>query len=114
MARKRSLKQYQLDVSVELARSGLKSGKYTSIRHAAAALEIHRVTLRRRLSGGSSNTTAKEHSQHLSNIEEKELYKWIKSLSKSGYAPTHYIVKECAQEIILQRVVGGEAQIAVT
>lgn len=79
--------------------SAYKSQAYTSIRKCASIFSIPESTLRFRLAGGVSRSTAHEHEQYLSTAEEQTLTKWISKLSKFGYPVSPKIARELAFEI---------------
>jgi len=58
--------------------------QYRSIREAAAAQDIDRKTLRRRIEGGLSRAIAREPQQLLSNEQEHQLKRWILDLEIVG------------------------------
>jgi hypothetical protein len=57
----------------------------------------------RRVKGGLSRTKARQTQQLLTQTQEETLLKWIKCLTASGYAPSHRILREAADEIRTER-----------
>ena len=84
--------------------SAYKNNEYTSIRKCAASYSIAESTLRLRLSGGVSRSTAHEHEQYLLTAEEQTLIKWISKLSKYGCPVSPKFTRELAFEIRRSRV----------
>ena len=60
--------------------SDYQTRRYTSIRAAAAANDVNRMTLARRLQGGNLRVIAREPQQLLSNQQEQMLVRWILDL----------------------------------
>lgn len=83
--------------------------RYTSIRAAAAANDVDRVTLGRRLHGGLSVTQSREPQQSLTNTQEILLKGWIIDLEAQGHAPTFSTVRELA--IIVSKSTNGPQSI---
>lgn len=76
-----------------------------SIRKAAEAWGVPESTLRRRLKGGLTRTTAHAFEQRLSPQQETHLSSWIQVQEALGYAPTHANVRALASRILRQ---GGD------
>jgi hypothetical protein len=53
--------------------------------------------------GGLTRKQARTKQQLLSKTQEKTVLKWIKELTISGYAPSHRILREVANEIRASR-----------
>ena len=99
MVQKRSIKALEREIEIEKAVLAVKSNQYKSIYAAAKALKVPEETLRRRLKGGHTRVEARRKQQLLSKIQEQTLLKWIKGLTISGYAPSHRILREVAEEV---------------
>ena len=79
---------------------GVQNKKYKSSYEAAKLLGVCERTVQRHVKGISlTRTEARQKQQLLSKIEEKTLLKWIKELTASGYAPSHRILREVAEEV---------------
>jgi hypothetical protein len=100
MVRKRSIKAQERDILLSKAVLGVENGKYKTAQAAATTLGLRPDTVRRRISG-VCGTLAKSHQKHqlLSKNQERTLLKWIKELTTSGYAPSHQILREVADEV---------------
>ena len=99
MVKKRSIKALKREIEVEKAITAIKSGQFKSVYAAAKALGLPERTLCRRLKGGSTRSEARLQQQLLSKNQEETLLKWIKGLTLSGYAPSHQILREVAEEV---------------
>src|SRR5437870_4354034 len=99
MVRRRSQKAAENDKLVEEAVAGVLSGKYKSGHEAAKLLGANRATVYNRLTGKPSRSTARLDQQLLHDHEEIVLTKWIKELTITGYAPSHSLLREMAEEI---------------
>lgn len=76
-----------------------RAGKYTSILELANATSIPRTTLRRRLNGGVSHSTAHKQGQYLSTAKEKTLIRWISRLATQGCPVSPSLAYNLAFEI---------------
>jgi hypothetical protein len=99
MVRKRSLKALEREIEMQKAVLAVKSNQYKSVYAAAKDLGIPEQTLRRRVNGKHTRIEARQQQQLLSKNQEKTLLKWIKELTVSGYAPSHRILREVADEV---------------
>ncbi|KFY63119.1 hypothetical protein V496_04181 [Pseudogymnoascus sp. VKM F-4515 (FW-2607)] len=99
MVEKRSIKAQKLNLRLSEAVLGVQTGKFKSAQAAAIALGLRPDTVRRRLRGTPSRIEARQKQQLLSKNQEKTLLKWIKELTTSGYAPSHWILREVADEV---------------
>jgi Tc5 transposase DNA-binding domain len=99
MVRRKSQKAQELDIQVTEAVLGVQSGKYKSAYAAAKALGLCKDTVLKRVKGGLTRQEAHQRQQLLSAAQEKTLLKWINGLTISGYAPTHCLLREIADEI---------------
>jgi hypothetical protein len=99
MVEKTSIKAQKLNLRLSEAVLGVQTGKYKSAQAAAIALGLRPDTVRRRLRGTPSRVEARQKQQLLSKNQEKTLLKWIKELTISGYAPSHRILREVADEV---------------
>ncbi|PQM43456.1 hypothetical protein VC83_09583 [Pseudogymnoascus destructans] len=103
MVRKRSQKAEELEVLLAQAVAGVKSGLYKSSYGAAKALHLRPDTVLQRVNGKLSRREARRQQQLLSPAQEQTLLKWIKVLTISGYAPSHRILRDIADEIRVNR-----------
>ncbi|KFY70841.1 hypothetical protein V499_08932, partial [Pseudogymnoascus sp. VKM F-103] len=78
MVKRRSIKAQERNLRLSEAVLGVQTGKYKSSNAAAIALGLWPDTVRKR---------------------EIVLLKWIKELTASGYAPSHRILREVADEV---------------
>jgi hypothetical protein len=92
MVRKRSIKALEHEIEIQKAVSAVKSNQYKSVYAAAKAFKLPERTLQRRIE-------ARQQQQLLSKNQEQTLLKWIKELTYSGYAPSHRILQEVADEV---------------
>jgi hypothetical protein len=103
MVRKRSIKALEHEIEIQKAVLAIKSNQYKSIHAAVKALGLPKDTLRRRVNGGNTRIEARQQQQLLSKTQEQTLLKWIKQLTSSGYAPSHWILREVADEVRTNR-----------
>ena len=103
MVRQRSIKAIERNVILNEAIIGVKSGKYKSPYAAAKALGVNLTTVLHRMKGGLTRQEARQQQQLLSKTQEETLLKWIKELTISGYAPSHHILREVAEDIRADR-----------
>jgi hypothetical protein len=103
MVRQKSLIAQELDIRIREAILAIKSGTYKSAYEAAKVLKLDKNTLYKRFTGRLSRTEARQKQQHLTKTQEQTLLKWIKTLTASGYAPSHRILREVATEIRTKR-----------
>jgi hypothetical protein len=66
----------------------------------ARQYSIPRGTLRARLKGGYSHSTAAEHLQRLSIVQEQRLVDWILAQDALGLPPTHGQIRELATRVL--------------
>jgi predicted DNA-binding protein YlxM (UPF0122 family) len=59
--------------------------------------------VQRRVRSTPTRTEARQQQQLLSKNQEKTLLKWIKELTSSGYAPSHWILREVANKVRINR-----------
>ena len=71
-----------------------QSRRYPTIRAAAAANDVNRMTLSRRLQGGTSRAIARETQQLLSNQQEQMLVQWILDLEAQGHPPSFTQIRD--------------------
>lgn len=83
-----------------------KARKKVSLQGIAREFTVGRQTLQNRLNGMQPRNKAHEESMNLSNAEERELVRWITTLTQRGYAPRYRTVQEMAENIRKQRVRG--------
>jgi hypothetical protein len=77
----------------------LSTNQYSSIRAAAAAFDVDRRTLTRRLRGGLTHTQAAQPSLLLSPEQERLLIQWILDLERAGHPPSHVQIREFVELI---------------
>jgi hypothetical protein len=82
--------------SIQDALLAYTGGEYPSIRAAATAYGVDRMTLARRLKGGNTRREARVSQQILSPIQEDLLIKWITDLDIAGAPPSFAQVREFA------------------
>ncbi|KFY32475.1 hypothetical protein V493_00161 [Pseudogymnoascus sp. VKM F-4281 (FW-2241)] len=100
MVKRRSIKAQERDFRLSEAILGIQTRKYKSANAAAVALGLRPDTVRRRVSGVQhTQAEAQLPYQLLSKNQEIILLKWIKGLTASGYAPSHRILREVAEEV---------------
>jgi hypothetical protein len=99
MTRKRSIKALEREIEIQKAVLAVKSNQYKSIYAAAKALGLPFESLRHRINWGHTRAEARLLQQLLSKNQEATLLKWIKELTSSGYAPSHRILREVAEEV---------------
>jgi hypothetical protein len=99
MVEKRSIKAQELNLRLSKAVSGVQSGKFKTAYAAAKALGLRAETVRSRIRGTPTRLEARQKQQLLSKNQEQTLLKWIKGLTLSGYAPSHRILREVAEEV---------------
>jgi transposase len=100
MVRKKSRKSEELEALLAEAILGIQNKKYKSSYEAAKALGLSCNTVSKRVSQQRpSRQEARQKQQLLSKNQEATLLKWIKELTTSGYAPSHRILHEVAEEV---------------
>ena len=99
MTRQKSQQAKELDSLLAEAVLGVNSGVYKSSYAAAKVLGLRPNTVLNRVKGGSTRQQARQQQQNLTPTQEETLLKWIKQLTITGYAPTHSLLREMAEEI---------------
>jgi predicted transcriptional regulator len=100
MVRQKTQKSKELEALLAEAILGIQNKKYKSSYEAAKALGLSRNTVSKRVSQQRpSRQEARQKQQLLSKNQERTLLKWIKELTNSGYAPSHRILREVADEV---------------
>src|SRR6266852_2909197 len=97
------------EVRLQQAIDDYQTRRYPSIRAAAAANDVDRKTLGRRLKGGISVAQSREPQQLLSNQQEEMLKRWIIDLEAQGHPPTFSAVRELA--VVVSKATGGPESI---
>jgi helix-turn-helix, Psq domain len=69
-----------------------KKNSKVSLRSVARDYNVPRQTLKDRLDGKQSRNKAQENTMQLTHPEEKELVRWITTLTERGYAPRYRTV----------------------
>lgn len=80
------------------------TGQFSSVRACATAFNLPEATLRRRLKGHVSRSTAHENMQNLSPAEEETLVRWIARLTRTGYPISPSLTLKMAEEVRRSRV----------
>jgi Tc5 transposase DNA-binding domain len=106
MVRRRSEKAAQSEARVKDALNQVHTKTATTGYGAAKATGASKSTVYRRLSGGKNRAEARQSQQLLHDHEEKALIAWITMMSATGNPVGHACVKEMAEEIRSQRVLG--------
>jgi len=96
---RKSIKALEREIEIQKAVLAVKSNQYKSIYAAAKALGLPFESLQRRVNGGHTRAEARLLQQLLSKNQETTLLKCIKELTSSGYAPSHRILREVAEEV---------------
>jgi hypothetical protein len=112
MVKRKSIKAQELDLRLSEAVLGVQTRKFKSAYAAAKALGLRPNTVVSRVRGGSTHTEARQQQQLLSKNQEQTLLKWIKELTASGYAPSHRILREVAEEVRLNKCRVFQAQVS--
>jgi len=84
----------------------IQAGEFESIGQAVRETGFPKTTLHRRLHGAKPRNKAQEERQNLTEVEEKELARWITLCTVSGRAPIPEVVREMAEGIRRRRVKG--------
>jgi hypothetical protein len=95
----KSQRAKELNSLLEEAVLGVNSRVYKSSYAAAKALGLRPNTILNHVNGGSTQQQAQQQQQNLTPTQEEILLKWIKQLTITGYAPTHSLLHEIAEEI---------------
>jgi hypothetical protein len=103
MVKRKSIKAQELDLRLSEAVLGVRTKKFKSANAAAVALGLRPDSVHKRLRGRSTRIEARQQQQLLSKNQEQTLLKWIKELTSSGYAPSHRILREVADEVRTNR-----------
>jgi hypothetical protein len=99
MVKRRSIKAQELDLRLSEAVEGVKTRKFKSAYAVAKVLGLCPNTVIDRINGSSTCVEVHQKQQLLSKNQEIILLKWIKELTTSGYAPSHCILREVAEEV---------------
>ena len=78
-------------------------GQIQSIRKAAAAFDVPRSTLHRRVKGGATRQQAQVNNRKLLPTEEAALIQWIESLDDRGMSPTIGYIRQMADLLLRER-----------
>jgi len=92
--------------AVDAALRDYRAKLFPSLNAAAKAHGVPESTLRAHKNGRVSRPQAREAQQLLSASEEKALVRWIIDLSRSGFPPRKTRVKDMAEELRKQRLIG--------
>lgn len=84
----------------------IKLGEFESMGQAVRETGFSKTTLHRRFHGGKSRNKVQEEKQNLTEVEEKELARWITLCTVSGRAPIPEVIHEMAEGIRRRRVKG--------
>jgi hypothetical protein len=80
--------------AIQQALQDLKDNKYPSIRAAASAHAVSRVTLSARLGGGQTRKQARQTQLLLSPAQENVLKRWILNLEAIKHPPNYDRIRE--------------------
>ena len=97
----------QLNEAIE----SLNTRKYTSIRAAAKAYGVDRITLTRRLHGGRSVQESHKPRLLLSTEQERLLTRWILDLDNAGHPPNHTQIREFIA--LISGISGGPTAVGI-
>jgi tryptophanyl-tRNA synthetase len=104
MVKRKSIKAQERNLRLSEAVLGVQTRKFKSSNAAAIALNLRPDTVRRRVRGIQyTQAEAQLPHQLLSKNQEIILLKWIKQLTSSGYAPSHQVLREVADEVRTNR-----------
>jgi hypothetical protein len=104
MPKAKSSKSAILEARLQRAIDGLKSGQFSTKSAAAAACEVSLSTLKKRVAGRPSRTTARQNQQNLSPTEEETLLRWITRNTRNGTLLTPGMVMGMAKNLYADRV----------
>ena len=90
----------QKEAAIQIAKSAIEKGQFSSNRRAARAYGASEATLRRRRAGMKSRQDSTPNSRLLSDLEEDVLKKHILSLDSQGFSPTLDRVGDMANSIL--------------
>lgn len=93
----------QKEARVQLAIEALNSGKIQGIRNAAAAFDVPKSTLHRRVKGGGTRQGSQVQNRKLRPTEEAALIQWIESLDDHGMSPTIGYIRQMADLLLRER-----------
>jgi hypothetical protein len=103
MVQKRSKQAQEQDIAIQKAVLAIQLNQYKSAYAAGKALGLPIRSIQRWLQGTPTRSEARQQQQVLSKNQELTLLKWIKELTSSGYAPSHWILREVADEVRTNR-----------
>ena len=83
-----------------------KNNPKVSLQSVARDYDVPRQTLKDHLDRKQPRNKAQENTMQLTHAEEKELVRWITTLTECGYAPRYRTVRELAEIIRNRRVCG--------
>ena len=106
MVRSRNQKAIRSEARVKEALNQAKGKKRITGYRAAKNTGASMATVYRRLKGGKSRAEAREAQQLLHNFEEKALTTWITMMAATGNPVSQACVKEMAEDIRKQRLMG--------
>ena len=99
-------KETRLEQAVAEYKRRQKTPNPATIRCIAKEFNVPRSSIQYRLNGILPRNKAQEPLMNLTNVEEMELIQWITTLTQCGYAPRYRIVRELAEIIGNQWVIG--------
>jgi hypothetical protein len=94
----------QIEEKLQLAIIAIETKEYKSICDTIVHFEVSRITLSYRIAGRKTRTKAYKTEQLLLNTEENTLARWITRLTATGFPVTLLLIKEIAEEILMQHV----------
>lgn len=93
------VKRVYTEAQLQAALSNTRENRGQSIRATTAAYAVPESTLRNRLAGHTSCSSAHEHRQNLSSAEEKTLVRWLSNLTRAGFPASPALLVELAKEV---------------
>jgi hypothetical protein len=102
------VKRVYTEAQLQAALSSITENDGRSIRATAAAYAVPESTLRNRLAGHTSCSSAHEHRQNLSSAEEKTLVRWLSNLTRAGFPASPALLVEMAEEVRRSRFKLGD------
>jgi hypothetical protein len=102
------VKRVYTEAQLQAALFSIAENDSRSIRATAAAYAVPESTLRNRLAGHTSCSSAHEHRQNLSSAEEKTLVRWLSNLTRAGFPASPALLVEMAEEVRRSRFKLGD------
>jgi len=102
------IKRVYSGAQLQAALSDITKNDVRSIRATAAAYGVPESTLRNRLTGHTSCSSAHKNRQNLSNAEEWTLVRWLSNLTRAGFPASPALLVEMAEEVRRSRFKLGD------